>query len=257
MATSSGRGDFPLLPTWWGGAVPYRTTKDLNGASLGVWSDFLLQTAPKLLLSDTFTRGDQSNFGTSSGGAVWDTVALSSILSNKGRFTLGASGQAATWLGSDSYYNFDAKISFSASNVTNWDAEIHGRYQANPTGDYLKAGYDSGADLVFIQQRVAGSNSDIGSSFPLTVNAATTYWIRFQCEGNQARVKVWDAATSEPAAWQVTATTTRLGSGRIGVNAFASTAFNIDWDNLNFGEPGYNETPRVPHFSPYPQLLAH
>jgi hypothetical protein len=192
----------------------------------------ILRTMAAPVVVDTFTRGNQSNFGTAEIGGTWTNDTRSSILSNKGRFTLTASTSANPQL-PGIYGDLDAKAMLRASNVTDWDAEIRMRYHVGDD-EWIRAGRSSGGNL-FIQQKDGGSTTTIAGPSAITFSANTDYWFRFQAEGSAVRAKFWEDGTAEPGSWTISGTTTVLAAGLLVLDGFAATAVNLDWDNLYAG----------------------
>jgi hypothetical protein len=185
---------------------------------------------------------------------VWENSGTASILSNKGRATIGASGTNNLALGSGTYYDFDYKMGWTASNITSYDSEIVGRWTGNatwPNDSWIRGGIDtSAADTVYIGQKIKGSQSDIASG-AFAVSAGADYWMRLWVKGTSVKFKMWLKTDPEPVAWTLTATTTLTTTGLIGVQSFATTAVNFDYTALTVGEPDYNGFPDTGDRMPY------
>lgn len=208
-----------------------------------------------VFIRDTFNRGNQSNGGTADEGGTWKNDGSSSILSNKFRFTVGAAGTCNPNIVGSQIADFDARIKMQASNVTSWDAEIRARY--DNVNSYIRGTIDvsGGTDQVFLQHKIGGTTTDLASANVTNLIAATDYWMRMQAQGTTLRLKWWRADLGEPTTWDITATTTLITGGLFGLDTFASTAVNIDWDDLNVGRIGINDE-YLPKYDPMRAQLA-
>lgn len=200
-----------------------------------------------LYIRDSFNRGNQANGGTADEGGTWKVDGSSSILSNKFRFTVGAAGTCNPNIVGSSLADFDAKVKIQASNVTSWDAEIRARY--DNVNSYIRGTIDTSStpDAIFLQHKLNGVTTDLATVNITNLIAATDYWMRMQAEGPTLRLKFWLASLQEPGPWDITATTVLLAPGLFGLDTFASTAVNIDWDDLNVGAIGVNDEMYMPY----------
>lgn len=203
----------------------------------GVW---LLENG--IYVRDTFDRGNQANWGTPDEGPIWGTHASSSILTNKGRFTSGAGGSPIVRTPTK-YTDIDVVVTFQVSNTTSWDLDIRLR---DDTVNYVRGIVDvSGPVALYIQQQVGGVGTDL-ATVATSVSAATDYRLRFQAEGSTLRLKFWLASATEPAAWDLTASTSWLSEGFAGLADFSTTAVNIDWNDYQAGVIGINDAAGSP-----------
>lgn len=183
-------------------------------------------TPGTVIAQDTFTRANQSHWGTASDGHIWggdaNSNAAFSIHNNVGQIANG-SGPYNAVLGpsvADSQVLFTGSLSSFSNN--NLGAVLHWQ----DSNDWYKA-YINGTQLV-VQKRVAGVTTTLAQvNFTAAVN--TPYDLRFQIVGPTLTAKVWASTATEPSTWQITTTDSSLTSGQCGlrVQVLGSTSANI------------------------------
>lgn len=181
---------------------------------------------------DTFTRANQSGWGTATDGQVWTMpigTGTVSIASNEGTIV---SNQADTdmQLGSGTYTDMEMLCRASISN-TNDIIGFEGRFSSSggvPTS-YKFLFYSGG---VHINKGVSGNNFNLVNA-TVTVNINTFYWYRFKIVGTGLYGKVWQDGTVEPNTWTLQTTDSSIASGGIALLGNTGTASNsVSFDSF-------------------------
>jgi CSLREA domain-containing protein len=178
-----------------------------------------------LLAADTFSRTEDSGWGTADTGGTWSVGTTGTYLvdNGAGRIVIGA-GQTR-----------EARLEVDAADVVvtgtvrydklpvggNTFAYVLAR--ATPTTAYRGAIRIASDGRVFVQLKrvVDRAESNIGSEVNtgLTTNGGGALNVRFRVVGDQLKLRVWQGAT-EPDAWSATATdatvTAAAGAGFMG-----------------------------------------
>lgn len=168
---------------------------------------------------DTFSRPNQTYWGTASDGQVWagtaNTSTAFSIANNTGIMNNTTSGGVNydAILGAS---NANAQILFSGSINSFSSSNLGGVLRWQDTNNFYKA-YIDGTSL-YIQKSLSGAKTTVKSA-TFSATAGTTYYIRFQVSGSTLSAKAWKVGTTEPSAWAVTATDTSFSSGYAGLRA--------------------------------------
>jgi hypothetical protein len=168
-----------------------------------------------VLASDTFQRTDQTLWGQASDGRQWqgdaNAKASFAIVKKAGEIAQGNGGLNAV-LGA-AQRDIDVTITGSVNAFGNgvnmgillrW-SDANNWYKAHIDGTHLS-----------ILRTVNGQGATIGS-MNLQTLANTVYKLRFEAVGAMLFAKVWPAASSEPANWQLTVSDTSLTSGQAGI----------------------------------------
>lgn len=176
---------------------------------------------------DTFTRANQSGWGTASGGGTYTTLVGAptlSIASNEGKAT-GIASDFAVYLGG-TITDSEALVRFSNSDAPSNNTGIYLRF-ADANNFYRCF---ASATTLSIDKKVAGTfTAGIGTSaFATTSN--TFYWIRFHVQSNNLLARIWADGSGEPGTWSINITDNSLTSGHVGLGAFQ----NATGDTVNF-----------------------
>ncbi len=179
---------------------------------------------------DTFTRANQSLWGTASDGQTWGGDAngnsIFSINNNTGLVTSGGSNAFNAILGTN-YSDEDVVFSGTMSNFTNSNIGAVVRY--TDTNNWYKA-YIDGTSLI-IQKKVSGTTTTLNTvSFSATNSA--TYSLRFQAIGTTLNARVWNASGSEPGSWMATATDSSFSSGKCGLRMLTQTGITATFTSF-------------------------
>lgn len=189
-------------------------------------------------------RSKVSESWTGADGSAWPSQwtvspnpgpAVYSIQSNTGQMTNGAGSTANARINTATFTDFDVYVQakFLSGTSTIWVS--CGTY----TGDvFMNSGYawnfDCNGDSVGIWvTTAAAATSNLGVDVAVTINPSTLYWLRVQRQGNNQRLKIWDASGSEPASWTTQAAdTSQPGAGQVQLGHFSTTATSTQFDNF-------------------------
>lgn len=183
-----------------------------------------------ILAQDTFTRSNQSGWGTGSDGSSWSVVtgtATYSIASNEGHAT-GQTGNQLSSYGTlsvaDCILSMRFKVSATSNNVT-----LNARGSGSNTGYRLKV--QSGT--LFLNKDVSGTITTLQST-AIAMSANTYYWIKLYVVGTTIQGKFWTDGASEPTSWTLTATDSSItAAGNVGIFfSLNTTADTIDVDHF-------------------------
>lgn len=182
------------------------------------------------LTADTFSRANQTNWGTASSGDTWghiDGAGTESIVSNKGQIT-GANDTNVTTLGAKTATNVDVVVQLSVS-ATNARAGVVARVQDANT--YYIARLNGSTNQVQLCKFVGGTLTILQSA-SFTVSASTFYWLRFRATSTSLSARAW--TTTEPGSWTVSTTDSSISAaGTVGLYSLvASTSTIVDYDNF-------------------------
>src|SRR5690606_20790732 len=115
--------------------------------------------------------------------------------------------------------DFDLLVAFNFSASEPGDGGLVARAGADPSQDSYEATLAPTIDLLRIARTVGGSFTTL-ASLAFTVDAATTYWLRFVGRGSLLLAKAWPDGAVEPQGWMVSAVDTSHAAGRVGVQHF-------------------------------------
>src|SRR5690606_34648867 len=133
-----------------------------------------------------------------------------------------------------------AAVLWVASNFSASDTGAGGlvaRAGADPSQDSYEATLAPTIDWLWIARTVGGSFTTL-ASLAFTVDAATTYWLRFVGRGSLLLAKAWADGTTEPQGWMVSAVDTSHAAGRVGVQHFGDGgSLVVAFDNFALRNP--------------------
>lgn len=178
-----------------------------------------------VLASDTFSRANQSGWGTSSGGQVWSSArgaGTYSIVSNEGVNSANGGTFSVARIGSGTATSTEVLVRLKPADTTS-DIGCIARYTDN--NDFYYGVLVSGT--VAIGKDVAGSFTTLTST-SFSYSTANFYWLRFNLSGSTLKLKVWQDGTSEPGSWTVTTTDSSLSSGGYGLGSDATGSTSFD-----------------------------
>ncbi|MGH7746523.1 MAG: PKD domain-containing protein, partial [Candidatus Dormibacteria bacterium] len=180
------------------------------------------------IAQDTFSRGNQSGWGTASNGASWSSGSGLSISGNEGTVSNSAASQFET-LGTATTGDGNGLVRFSVASTKD-TAGILLRGQSSSSG--LLARYD-GAGNLQLMIKTGGSWTGVAKT-PVTVNAGSFYWLRFLVQGTSVSMKLWPSGTQEPSAWTWTGTNSAVsGPGTMGLYAWAGSGTPVSFDSFS------------------------
>ena len=202
--------------------------------------------------ADTFERTQAGGFGNADTGGAWTVTggaANASVAAGKGVLKLTKAGAGVSaYLAGVSAQSTDATVNFSLDKLPDGGGafvSLAGR-QVSPGNDYrakVKVA-SNGAMTLYVTKTVAGAETTLKTVAVAGVFApATEYTVRVQVTGSGTSTisaKVWAAASTEPAAWQTTATDASAelqGPGTVALVAYlsgSSTNFpvSVSFDSL-------------------------
>jgi N-acetylneuraminic acid mutarotase len=228
--------------------------KDVAGNPLAadkVWT-FAVSSSKPPSASDTFTRSLSGGWGSADVGGAWTTSAGSAsnfaVNGTTGTvLTPAGSVQQVAHLGSVFVRDVDAAIETTFAGLPStgsFFSYLLVRGQAG--GGYYRVGvYVTPFGKLFIRgQTNAGSALFPDVDTGLVLSAPETVLLRVQAEGTSptaVRARAWKRGTTEPTAWQATAsssTTGLQGAGWIGVRAINTdgTVTTLSFDDLTATE---------------------
>lgn len=169
-----------------------------------------------IFTQDTFHRANQSNWGTASDGSTWSVTHGSltyAISSNTGTAT-GTTGDGYSILDADGYTVEDIFANFQMPNSNNTKFGIIARYI--DSNNFYYAYVDFTSQNGHIARFVGGTYANV-TSFSISITAATNYIMRFNLNGSNLSVKIWQDGTAEPA-WTSQGTDTNFANvGKVGL----------------------------------------
>lgn len=175
--------------------------------------------APVVLARDDFHRANQPLWGTASDGQLWGADANGnsafSIVGDTGQVTDNVVENVSGALGpsvADSEVVVTASVSSFVTATSN--NEIGAMFRWTDNSNFYKAGMN-GTNFRLYVRTTAGPVTL--STVPFAASAGVAYTIRVRAVGPSLMAKAWPAASPEPSAWMVTATDSRLTSGRCGI----------------------------------------
>jgi len=177
------------------------------------------QVNPNILAQDNFNRRDQPFWGIASDGSPWGGDALNSndfsIANHRGKIhrTAGGNSLYTALLGTKAYTDFEVIATAMLDTFNSSHIGVMLRYQDD--NHYYKARI-TGTVLDILNRQDAQHGPTIAST-PFTAQPGTLYTIRFQVIGSQLRAKAWQANSSEPANWMVTANANTFQHGQGGM----------------------------------------
>src|SRR5260221_297805 len=173
---------------------------------------------------DTFSRANQSGWGTASDTQVW--VQLSgaetlAIASNEGTATgnIGVDNWLA--LGTTTAADQECRVRFKFTNQTNDVPGVMLRSTAATTAYRVR----NNGGLLGIRRVNAGVSTTVGTDVSFAISNNTFYWIRAQIIGSTINARMWADGNAEPSTWTLKATDTTpiSGAGRFGLYSVINT----------------------------------
>jgi hypothetical protein len=179
---------------------------------------------------DSFSRADQSGWGTASDGQTYTqpvgTLVLS-IVSNQGNVA-GGSGATVIFFGSKTSADAQALCRMKFSATSNSLSLV---LRATASNNFYLARYGNAAGQIDISKDVAGTITQIvtGSFAPAI---STLFWCRFQVVGNTLSAKWWLDGSGEPSTWTLSTTDSAISAaGQFGFRVAGTAGNNMDFDS--------------------------
>jgi len=157
--------------------------------------------------SDTFTRANQSGWGTPSGGGSWILTgpATLSIASNEGVLSGTGGNNAFLRIGSNTAADLELQTRFALTNSNHVYAGVFCRWI---DGDNCYLAYADTANL-YLAKRVGGVQTNL-ATVAKTFTPGTFYQIKFWASGTQLTVKTWNDSVGEPDPYDIQLTDSSL-----------------------------------------------
>lgn len=173
---------------------------------------------------DSFTRTTSPGLGTSTSGDAWTGSAGWTTNGSRAIASVSVANTIVIQRLTDAdAANYDFTVTGAVTNASTGASQALGGVQYEAASNYLMFRVDFGATAGAMSariHRIGGSGSSVlVTSDPLsfTYTAGELFRIRCQREGVQVRLKVWKAASAEPAAWTCTASEDSIAPGQLGI----------------------------------------
>lgn len=185
--------------------------------------------ATNVLEQDTFTRANQSGWGTASNGDTWTQDAGSatlSIASNEGTVT-GNTTANRMYLGSTTSQAWEVLVRLETT-FTPGTGIAGVIFKRTASNNYYAVHVISGSSLR-LSKTISGTFTQL-STGTVTFTANNFYWIRARCVWNGTTntfyARLWQDGNSEPSTWAISGTTDNAisSAGNAGVAATCATA---------------------------------
>lgn len=196
-------------------------------------------TAPDVLAQDAFTRSLTAGWGSADTGGAWSTSGTASAFSvsgGAGLMRLTSAGQTlGATLGSVSSTSTDLTLSAAYDKAQTGGGtylSVLGRRVSSSSNYQANIRFEGSGAVTARLSAISGGTETVlvrSSSSLLTYTPGQAVRIRLQVTGTSpttVRLKVWADGASEPASWQLSATssTTALQApGSIGLSQYLST----------------------------------
>lgn len=197
--------------------------------------------AANLFASDSFTRANQSGWGTSSDSESWSFSGASStnsIASNEGVIKSNGNNDTHAQLGSGTATDQEVLCRIAIGDNTSDVCGVQGRFTSSGGTSGYKLLYYSGG--IHINKAITGTNTNLANTTFTMVNN-TFYWFRLTCSGTTISGKVWQNGSTEPANPNVGPVT----DGSIASGGFAVLANTSSTNGIQFDHFQANTTPSL------------
>jgi PKD repeat protein len=243
--SAAGSGAQPSHPYAAAGTYPVTlTVTDSAGATNSVTQQVTVTDPPPGpvdFVVDSFGRTTSNGWGSADTGGAWTTsgtAANFAVSGGSGAITLPAAGQTrSVWLGSTTRTDTDLRFTLSLDKVPTGSGaylDVVGRRVGTNTEYRARMIMQSTGRIIVQLTALRGSATAVALAPAVTLPTSVTYGagtpllVRMQVTGTDPttlRLKVWPASTTEPAAWQTTATDSGAGlqsPGAVGLTAYLS-----------------------------------
>lgn len=188
--------------------------------------------------TDTMVRANAGSWGTASNGQAWTTTghaSTQSITSNEGIISATAGADTFNQLGADVTSDQVVTCRISVNQTTDV-AGVQGRWTPGSGGTCYKFLY-GGFSNILLNKSVAGANTTLAST-AFTMTPGTFYWFKLLCSGSSVFGKIWADGTTEPVAYNLSATDTSVTAGGFSVLANSNSGTGISFDHFSASDPG-------------------
>jgi PKD repeat protein len=243
--TPAGTGAQPQHPYATAGIYQVTLTVRDNRGGSGTITQPVTVSAPEGpvdFVADAFGRTVSNGLGTADIGGAWSTTGTAAnfaVASGAAAVTLPSQGQTrSAWLGTTTRTDTDLRLTLSLSKVPTGSGiylDVVGR-RVSTNNEYRARMVMASTGRITVQlTALRGTASPVALATAVTLPTSITYSansqlnVRMQVTGTDpttVRLKVWPATTTEPAAWQTTATDTGAAlqaPGAVGLTAYTSS----------------------------------
>lgn len=190
------------------------------------------------LVADTFTRADNSVWGTASDGNTWahpSGNATLAIASNEGTVTQAAvspSNVNIMVLGSATTADMEVLVRCSLGGASGCTMGLILRYL--DVNNYVRLNFNTGA--FSMQAFKNGSATTVGSDFTHVSDTSSFWWIRAQVIGTTTKARNWKDGNTEGSTWMITGNfnsgTGPIAAGKAGIYANTANTTPLKYDNF-------------------------
>lgn len=188
------------------------------------------------IASDSFTRANQSGWGTASDTESWVKAIGSvtpSIVSNKGQIAT-PTGTFVMLLGTGRVNTGDFVMRFTPSSSGDFQGFAFGYLDSS---DYCYTEVVNNG--VRIHKIVGGSDTQLTPTASKTITGGLSYWQHLNITGNVASLRVWADGASEPGTWDIQVTNALFTTiGQYGIHGFLNnSADTMKFDSFTVTGP--------------------
>jgi hypothetical protein len=230
------------------------TVTDNAGATGTMTRSVTLTAAPPALATDAFGRTVTGGWGSADLGGAWTvsgTASNATVASGSGRLTAAAGVTTAASLGisaRDVAFQADVVLQKAPAGGASF-VSLGTRMVGSSLYETILYYAPDGTVTLILAAIVNGNETDLAySTLPGTFTAGTSLTVRMETSGSGTTTlgaKAWRTGTTEPAAWQVTATDSTSSlqtAGGVYVELYnsskATAAQTLQMDNVWVGAAG-------------------
>jgi FOG: PKD repeat len=247
------------------------TVTDSNNLTSQVTHNVTVTSGAVVYASDAFGRTVSNGWGNADVGGAWTRVGTASnfsVTNGTGNILMAKAGSGpSTYLNSVSSTNTDVQVGFTTDKAptgTGIYVSVTGRHTAS--GDYRATvrlnGTQVQLQLVRVDQNGQANLTPLQTISGLTYTPGMVLQVRVDVTGTSpttVQAQVWAAGTTEPAAWQVTATDSSAAlqtAGSVGLMSYlAGSATNAPVTTMFDNFAAY-EADTVPQPAAKPLAMA-
>ncbi len=229
-------GIYDVVASFSGYNTNYAANIFISNGSMATANIGLLAVPPNTSM-DTFTRPDQSGWGTASDGNTWNDDhnvypgAATSIIGNQGYVdTYTAATDLDQWMGSsytDELISADFNISLLGTSASQHGARLLGRVK--DANHFVVFTINAATNTIAIWLNNGNNWAQLNQASIFNVTLNVWYHAKLLLVGNMIYGKVWAAGTAEPD-WMLSASQSSLTSGMGGIR---TTFADIYWKNFS------------------------
>lgn len=170
------------------------------------------------------TISNAAGWGTSSDGNTWSSAGSTQTWSidnadsgalAAGKMT-GALSDTYALLSSNTYINVELLARFQTSVTAACSCGFTARYSATNNQYTARLTTNGASGSILMKKNVSGTSTQLATK-TVTLNGSTWYWMRYRVQGTNLYAKQWADGSSEPSAWDITASDSAITSaGNVG-----------------------------------------